>query len=191
MQSCAPNSAPKDGWLGFLLAKICHAQGKRVQAELALDPVVQTQPNFADALLLRAVLYCETEQPDRAIPLLRHALTQPGCPRRDCLYRLGLALAATGQTDEARKALAEVDLLNLTGAVANDHFPNNPAMRVQIAEAMLGVGRLKDANAELDAVLAADPNFAPAHRVKAAYCDRVGEPMQAAEHRRRAGQDVP
>jgi Tfp pilus assembly protein PilF len=117
---------------------------------------------------------------------LRQALEQKGCPRRDCLYRLGLALAATGQAEEARKVMAEVDLLNLTGAVANDHFPNNPAMRVQIAEAMLGVGRAAEANAELEAVLAAAPDFAPAHRVKAVYYDRVGQPDRAADHRRRA-----
>ena len=152
---------------------------------------MRAQPDFAEALLLRAVLYHEAEQPDRAVPLLRQALAQKGCPRRECLYRLGLALAAAGQAEEARKAMAEVDLLNLTGAVANDHFPNNPAMRVQIAEAMLGVGRLADANAELDAVLAEAPDFAPAHRVKAAYHDRMGQPARAAEHRRRAGQDAP
>jgi tetratricopeptide (TPR) repeat protein len=184
-------AAPFDVWLNYLLARIAHAQGKRAEAAAALDPVVRAQPGFADALLLRGVLYHEAEQPDRAIPLLRQALAQKDCPRRDCLYRLGLALAATGQAEEARKVMAEVDLLNLTGSVANEHFPNNPAMRVQIAEAMLGVGRLADAGAELDAVLAEAPTFAPAHRAKAAYHDRVGQPDQAAEHRRRAGQDAP
>lgn len=184
-------AAPADPWLNYLLAKVCHARGKRSDAEAAADLALRAQPNFAEALLLRAVLYSEAEQPDRAVPLLRQALAQKGCPRRDCLYHLGLALGATGQADEARKVMAEVELLNLTGSVTNDHFPNNPAMRVQIAEAMLGVGRLADANAELDAVLAEAPDFAPAHRAKAAYHDRVGQPVQAAEHRRRAGQGVP
>ncbi|VTR95619.1 tpr domain protein : Marine sediment metagenome DNA, contig: S01H4_S03534 (Fragment) OS=marine sediment metagenome GN=S01H4_35163 PE=4 SV=1: TPR_16 [Gemmata massiliana] len=184
-------ASPRDGWLNYLLAKICHAQGKRTDAEAAIDTIVRVRPDFAEALVFRAVLYHEAEQPDRAAALLRQALALKDCPRRECLYRLGLALAATGQSDEAKKTLAEVDLLNLTGAVANDYFPNNPAMRVQIAEAMLGVGRLSDANAELDTLLAADPNFAPAHRVKAVYYDRVGQPAQAAEHRRRAAQDAP
>ena len=87
--------------------------------------------------------------------------------------------------------MAKDELLNLTGAVANDSFPNNPAMRVQIAEAMLGMGRLAEANAELDAVLAAAPDFAPAHRAKATYHDRTGQPEKAAEHRRRAGSEAP
>ena len=179
-------AAPNDSWLNYLLAKILHAQDRRTEAAAVLDPIVREQPGFAEAFVLRATLFHDADQPAQAVPLLRHALTQRGCPRRDCLYRLGLALAATGQADEARKVMAEVDLLNLTGAVANDHFPNNPAMRVQIAEAMLGVGRTADANAELDAVLAAAPDFAPAHRVKALYCDRTGQPDRAAEHRRRA-----
>ena len=183
--------APADPWLHYLHARILHAQGRRPEAEAALDPVVQAQPGFADALLLRATLYHEAGQPDRAVPLLRQALEQKGCPRRDCLYRLGLALAATGREEEARKALAEVELLNLTWAVTNDRFPNNPAMRVQIAEAMLGVGRLAEANAELDAVLAAAPDFAPAHRVKALYYDRVGQPDRAADHRRRTDRGAP
>jgi Tfp pilus assembly protein PilF len=182
-------AAPEDPWLNHLFAKILHAQGRRTEAAAVIDPVVRAQPGFAEALLLRATLYHEADQPSQAVPLLRQALNQKGCPRRDCLYRLGLALAATGDADGARKVMAEVDLLNLTGAVANDHFPNNPAMRVQIAEAMLGVGRSADANAELDAVLAAAPDFAPAHRVKALYYDRTGQPDRAAEHRRRAGRD--
>ena len=184
-------SAPVDPWLNYLLARVLHAQGRRSEAEAILDPVVRAQSGFADALVLRAILYHEADQPGRAVPLLRQALNQKGCPRRDCLYRLGLALAASGQAEEARKVMAEVDLLNLTGAVTNDHFPNNPAMRVQIAEAMLGVGRGSEANAELDAVLADAPDFAPAHRVKAMYFDREGQPGRAAEHRRRAGQDAP
>jgi tetratricopeptide (TPR) repeat protein len=179
--------APLDGWMTYLLAKICHAQGKRKEAETIIDPVVRAQPGFGDVLLLRAQLFYEADQPDRAIPLLRQALALPECPRRECLYRLGLALAATGQAEEARKTFAEVDLLNLTTAVTKEDFPNNPAMRVQIAEAMIGAGRLADARAELEAIIAESPHFAPAHRAKAAYHDRMGQPDQAAEHRRRAG----
>jgi Tfp pilus assembly protein PilF len=183
-------SSPTDTWMNYLLAKSCHARGKRTEAATLLDWVIRAQPGFADALVLRATLFHEAEQPDHAIPLLRQALTAKGVSRRDCLYRLGLALGATGQTEEAGRVMAEVELLNLTGAVTNDQFPNNPAMRVQIAEAMLGVGRLQDAAAELDAILAEAPDFGPAHRAKAAYFDRTGQPDKAVEHRRRAGKDT-
>lgn len=179
--------APFDGWMTYVLAKICHAQGKRKEAETALDPIVRAQPGFADAYVLRGMLFYEADQADRAIPLLRQALALKDCPRRECLYLLGLALTATGQAEEARKTFAEVDLLNLTTAVTKEDFPNNPAMRVQIAEAMIGAGRLNEARVELESIIAEAPDFAPAHRVKAVYHDRMGQPEQAAEHRRRAG----
>jgi tetratricopeptide (TPR) repeat protein len=180
-------SAPNDGWSHYLLAKACHLQGKREEAVRALDPVVKSQPKFADALVLRAMLYREADQPEQAIPLLRQVLTMGTTSRRERLYQLGLALAAAGQSDEAKRVMAEVDLMSLKSAIANDHFPNNPAMRVQIAEAQLAAGNLTDAAKELDAALAEDPDFAPAHRAKATYHEKRGEPHLAAEHRRRIG----
>lgn len=157
--------APADLWLHFLLARACHGQGRRAEAEALLDPVVREQPRFPEALLLRATLHCAADQPDRAVPLLRQALGLPGCPRHDCLYQLGLALAAAGQAEEARRVMAEVQLLTLQTAVVRDHFPDNAAMRVQIAEAMLDAGRAEEARAVLEKVLTDVPDFAPARRL--------------------------
>jgi tetratricopeptide (TPR) repeat protein len=178
---------PADPWLLYLLAKACHARGKRAEAEALLDPVVRDQPRFAEALLLRAILHREADQPDRAVPLLRQALALDRCPRKDCLYQLGLALAGAGQDDEARRVMAEVQLQGLQDAVAFDNFPNTPAMRVQIGEAMLDAGKPEEALALLEALLAEAPDFAPAHRVLARYYEQKGQADRAAEHRRRAG----
>jgi Tfp pilus assembly protein PilF len=178
--------APADPTLRYQLAKACHAQGQRAEAEAALDPVIGDRSASAEALLLRAILYREADQPDRAIPLLRQALNQEKCPRKDCLYHLGLALGATGQKEEARRVLAELDLLNLQDAIANNQFPDNAAMRVQVAEAMLGAGKAEEARAKLEAVLAEAPDFKPAHRVLALYYEQKGQPERAAEHRRLA-----
>jgi tetratricopeptide (TPR) repeat protein len=60
--------APADPWLHYLLARACHGQGKRAEAESFLDPVVRAQPQFAEALLLRAILHREADQPAQAIP---------------------------------------------------------------------------------------------------------------------------
>ncbi len=178
--------APQDGWLHFLLAKACQGQSKRAEAEAALDPVVRAQPKFADALLLRAKLHREAEQPDKAIPLLRQALALDTCPRRECLYQLGLALGAAGQAEEAGRVMAEVNLLSLKGAMTNDSFPETDSMRVQVAEAMLGMGKLNEAKDQLDRVLGETPDFAPAHRVLALYFDLTNQPDKATEHRRLA-----
>ena len=52
---------------------------------------------------------------------------------------------------------------------------------------MLGIGKAAEAKEQLDRVLAESPDFAPAHRVLAAYFDRAGQPEEAARHRRLAG----
>jgi tetratricopeptide (TPR) repeat protein len=156
-----------DGWISYLLAKALHPQGKRDEAVAALDPVIRSQPKFAEALLLRGVLYREADQPAKAIPLLRQALELNTAPRRECLYQLGLALEAAGQTDEAKRVLAEVDLHSLKGQIEKDRFPHNPAMRVQVAEALIAAGKPADAEKELDAALAEDPTLATALRLKA------------------------
>jgi Tfp pilus assembly protein PilF len=178
--------APADPWLLYLLATACHAQGNRAEAEAALDPVVRARPRFAEALLLRAVLHREADQPDQAVPLLRQALALDRCPRKDCLHHLGLALASTGREEEARRVMAELQLLSLEESIAHDSFPNNAAMRVQVAEAMLGAGKPEEARAVLVKVLAGDPEFAPAHRVLALYYEQQGQADRASEHRRRA-----
>jgi predicted Zn-dependent protease len=183
-------AAPRDGWMTYLLARSLHGQGRRAEAEQVLDPVVRALPKFADGLLLRAKLHTESDRPAEAIPLLRRALALDTCPRREALYQLGLALAATGDAAGAERAMAEVNLLSLKGSMAADAAPETVAMRVQIAEAMLGMGRLTEAKEQLDKVVAETPEFGPAHRVLAIYFDRTNQPDRAAEHRRlAAGKD--
>jgi predicted Zn-dependent protease len=184
-------ATPLDGWMTYLLARAFHGQGKRSDAERVLDLVIKAQPKFADGLLLRAKLHLELDRPAEAVPLLRQALALDTGSRRECLYQLGLALAATGDQAEADKVMAEVNLLSLKGSVAADAAPETEAMRVQIAEAMLGMGRLNEAKEQLDKVVAETPDFGPAHRVLAIYYDRANQPDRAAEHRRlAAGKDL-
>jgi len=177
--------APADAGVLYLLAKACHGQGKRTEAEAALDSVVGGQAPSAEALVLRVILHREAGHPDRAVPMLRKALGLPGCPHKDCLYELGLALAAAGQADEAGRAMAELDLVTLEEAI-RDKFPATPAMRVQMADAVLRAGRAEEARKRLEAVLAEAPDFGPAHRVLALYYEQKGQPERAAEHRRRS-----
>jgi Tfp pilus assembly protein PilF len=177
--------APADAGVLYLLAKACHGQGKRAEAEAALDAAAGGQAPSAEALLLRGILHREAGQPDRAVPLLRKALGLPGYPRKDALYELGLALAAADQGEEAKRVMAELDLVTLEEAI-RDKFPATPAMRVQMADAVLRAGRAEEARARLEAVVAEAPDFAPAHRVLALYYEQKGQPERAAEHRRRA-----
>jgi tetratricopeptide (TPR) repeat protein len=154
--------APGDPWLLYLQARALHGRGDRAAAEAVLDPVVASQPGFAEALLLRATLHREAGRPGLAVPLLRQALALKSALRKECLYQLGLALGAAGQDGEARRVLAELELLNLQEWIARDQLPTTPAVRVQLAELMLAAGKTTEARAVLDAVLKEVPDFAPA-----------------------------
>jgi Tfp pilus assembly protein PilF len=179
--------APGDLALFYLLARARHGQGDRARAEALLDAVVRGQPGFPEALLFRAVLHREANQPDRAVALLRQALALKDCPRRDCLYELSLALASAGQADEAGRVMAELRLLTLQDHLSIENLPHTPSVRVQLAEAMLAAGKAEEAKAQLDRALADVPDFAPAHLALARYYEHKGQPDRAAEHRKKAG----
>src|SRR5205823_4457765 len=132
---------PGDPWLTYLLAKIGHARGAAGEAPALLDDLLQRYPEFGRALLLRGVLYNEAGESDKAIPLLRRVSSldrdlllqaarykKAGEPDkaipllrqvssldqgREARYQLGLALARTGQAEEARRLMAEVQKDNL------------------------------------------------------------------------------
>src|SRR5262249_2052056 len=175
-----------DPWLRSPRAKAFHGQGKRAEAEAVLAPVVRDQPPLAEVLLLRAVLFREADQPERAIPLLRQALNLDRGPSKECLYQLGLALADARQDEEARRVLAERQLQGLEGAAARDSFPPTVALRLQIAKTILAAGKEAAARDLLEKILAEVPDCAPAHRLLALYYEQKGQADRAAEHRRRA-----
>jgi tetratricopeptide (TPR) repeat protein len=182
---------PADASLLLVLAKACHPQGKSSDAAAALDAALAARPDFAEALLLRGILHREADQPDRAIPLLRRALVLNNGLWRDGLYQLGLALAATGDADEARRVMAEHDVLTLKETAGMEHFPKTPSTRVQMAEALLSAGLPEQAREQLEGVLKESPDFAPAHRVLARYYEKTGHPERAAEHRRKSHEGPP
>ncbi len=176
---------PGHPWLLYLLAKALYGQGANAEAQKILDPIVRDQPGFADGLLLRAILYREANQPDQAIPLLRQVLAL-GRGHQEALYHLSLALASTGQTEEAQRVMAERQSLRWEKQLSTADYRDNPAFRVWVAETRLNAGKSEEALRLLDKVLLEDPDYALAHRVLAAYYQKQGQADKAAEHRRRA-----
>ena len=177
---------PHNAWVAYLLARIGHARGAAAEARALLDAVLGQSPDFADGLLLRAEMHDEAGEPDKAVPLLRRVLALGREHEREARYRLSLALARTGQAEEAKRVMAEVRVGNLDKLLTAG-TPDTPAAKVQRAEERLAAGRDEEAVALLTSALAADPGFAPAHRLLASYHERKGEPGRAAGHRRRAG----
>src|SRR5439155_17462823 len=67
---------PDSVTLRGLLAEACHLRGKDDEARTLVEQLLQEQPQDKDALVLRAILYCEANQASQALPLLRRVLAQ-------------------------------------------------------------------------------------------------------------------
>jgi tetratricopeptide (TPR) repeat protein len=177
---------PGDPWLTYLLAVIGHGRGDFAEAQSLLDSLLQREPLFTRALLLRAVLYNEAGEPAKAVPLLRQVLSLDPSLQKEARYQLSLALARSGQEEEARQVMAEIQKDNLDRLLSSPHNPDAPGLKLQRAEAGLAAGREEEALRLLTELLEQDPGFAPAHALLAAYYERKGQPERAAEHRRQA-----
>lgn len=182
---------PDDPWLTYLLARVDRARGAAGEARALLDGLLEQHPRFVQGLLLRAVLSNESGEPDKAVPLLRQVLSLDRSYHREAYYQLSLALARTGQAEEARRALAEVEKDNLNTVLASANNPDTLGVKLQRAEVLLATGREEEAVRLLAALLAEDPGCAPAHALLASYYERQGQPGRAAEHRRRARREEP
>jgi tetratricopeptide (TPR) repeat protein len=177
---------PNDLWLTYLLAEIDHARGNPAEATALLDKLLGQEPRFPRGLLLRATLHNEAGESDKAIPLLRQVLTLDRANQKEARYQLSLALARTGQAEEARRVMAELQKDNLDKLLADKQNPDSPGSKLQKVEALLATGREEEAFRLLTALLEQDPGLAPAHGLLASYYERKGQPERAAEHRRQA-----
>ncbi len=177
---------PDDPWLLYLQARACHALSAGTEAQGLLDRLLSLSPQFMPALLLRAVLHYEADEADRAIPLLRKVIAEDSGTAQEARYHLSLALARAGQTDEARKVMAQFQRDRFEFDTAQPGYPDPPAVRVRRAELLFDAGQDDKALAELNAVLREDTEFPSAHRLLAAYYSKRGDRAKAAEHQRRA-----
>jgi predicted Zn-dependent protease len=177
---------PGDSWLTYLLASIDHQRGESAEARELLDGLLGQHPGFTRGLLLRVVLHVEAAEPDKAIPLLRQVLALDRSHQQEARYQLSLALARTGQNQEAERVMAEVQKANLDVLLASPHNPEAFGVKLQKAEAFFAAGQEEEAQRLVAALLEQDPGFAPAHALLASYYEKKGQFERAAEHRRRA-----
>jgi predicted Zn-dependent protease len=185
---CLEAAPAKRTELLFLLAQILHDRLDVPGAEKVLAQLLQEKPAFAPGLLLRGILAFEANDLDRAIPLLRQGRTSDPALRETASYYLSMALARTGQPEESKRMLEEMERLHRAERLRVDSLqePNNVKLQMEAAEALLEVDRGEDALPLLQAILARDPNHSGAHRLLAAFFEKTGQPAQAAAHRARA-----
>jgi predicted Zn-dependent protease len=179
-------ASPEDPWILLLQAGLHQRQGRLAAATALADRLVRDRPNFTEAVVLRATLYLDGDQPGEAIPLLRRAAAVQGPHRREALYQLSAALARTGQTEEAQRVMAEARSLHEMEFWSESDIRDNPNMQVRLAEELLNAGQLDNAFRLLTKLVQQDPNCAAAHRLLATYYDKQGQPERAVDHRRRA-----
>jgi tetratricopeptide (TPR) repeat protein len=178
---------PDDPWLTYLSARICYGREDADRAAVLLDALLERAPRFTPALLLRGVLYNEAGESARAVHLLRQVLALDRDPPKEARYQLSLALERTGQAEEARQVMAELQKANLDWLLAGPHDPDAPGIRLQRAECYLAGGREEEALRLLAPLLNDASARAAAHTLLAAYYERQGQTERAAEHRRLAG----
>jgi predicted Zn-dependent protease len=181
---------PKDVDLWFLLATIYRGLHQSGKAADLLDQVLLKQPAHANALKLRAQLHLDAGKPEPAIVLLKQLVDNPAS-RQDStegMYELSMALTRAGRPDEAKKTLAEMDYRLAQRLWAEyEHRDDNVGLQERLVDAMLALGKVSDAVQFLADIVKRNPD-APAgtHRLLAKCYEKQGQPLLAANEKRRA-----
>jgi predicted Zn-dependent protease len=190
-QACreALRERPEEPDLLRFLAQSRRAQGDNAGAGAILDGLLQKQPGDSAALLARAILHFEADQPGKAIPLFRKVIAEDPSRQRTARYHLSQALARAGQAEEAKRVMAEVRVLQEAEILLSESNtrPTDLDLQVRAATALLNADQPARALALLDRALKRAPNHAPAHRLLARHYERQGQAERAAHHRRLAG----
>lgn len=180
---------PGDRSARSLLAQALRARGDPAGAGAVLDQLLRAEPDFTRAMMSRAILFLESGSPALAIPLLERVIRLDPRRQRTARYQLSLAYERVGRHDDARRVMQEVRRMQeadtLRTAVLSQ--PDNLALCVRAAEALLENGNTGEGLDMLAGVLARDHEYGPAHLALADHFDRQNQSDRANAHRRRAG----
>jgi tetratricopeptide (TPR) repeat protein len=174
----------------FGLARCLAGTGQKEQSLELLDRLLAAHPQDWKALGERGWLAVELDRPAEAEIYLRRAesLAPPDLP---LLIRLAECLRLQGKDDQARiyrenadRLKAEFERASYLGDLIREKSPNDPALRHELACILLRLGKPKDALHWFQTALEKDPAHAPTHKSLAEFYDEVGDPEQAARHRR-------
>ena len=168
-QSASPATGrQEDGWAPRL------AQLKRLEQ---LDTQLRQEAGSETALtgaIERAVLLAALDRREEA-KLAFIAILQRSPTHFSALNEFATLLAEMGAIDAACRVYAEAIL----------HHPQNPIAQVNLANLLLRASRYQEARRHYEAVLALDPDHAPAHQGLGAVLSDLGEREAAREHFRK------
>lgn len=178
------------------LARCRYSLGEVDEARRLFDELLAQHPNHWNTLLERGRLELHAGHPAEAEKWLRRAVElAPRCEMGP-LRSLGQCLELQHKDEEARGCFArlgrqqsdllQVDLLTMQA----NRDPYNVALRYEIADKLMRMGRERDSVAVLYHVLEQQPQHGPAHAMLADYFERIGKPDLAARHHRAADQNT-
>jgi glutathione synthase/RimK-type ligase-like ATP-grasp enzyme/Tfp pilus assembly protein PilF len=139
-----------------------------------LDALLKQDAGSESALtasIERAVLLAALDRRDEA-KLAFIAILQRWPTHFSALNEFGTLLAEMGAIDAACRVYAEAIL----------HHPQNPLPHVNLANLLLRASKYEEARRHYEAVLAIDPDHAPAHQGLGAVLSDLGEREAAREH---------
>lgn len=157
-----------------------HLSGDVKTAARLYQQVLASQPENTDALNLLGVASLQCDMPDRAVQLLRKAVSldasNPGC-----LNNLGQALVATGEIDDAIECYR----------TALEIEPNDPRCLNNIGLALHQKGQYDEALATASRARSIDPNNPEIHHNIGVIFQEIGRLNEAVDAYRRAIQLKP
>jgi tetratricopeptide (TPR) repeat protein len=185
---------PDDPGVQAALARYQELNGEGEQAIRLLDQVLQTHPDYFEALLLRGQLANQQQQPAEGEVYLRRALRLHPA-NVGVLYALFQCLEQQGKESESAKIYnrykeAQADARRLAQLVNPNkgQLPEDANVLSEVGALCLRLDEEKAGLSWLYRALRADPNHKPTHEILLRYYESKGDTQHAEEHRRRLAQ---
>jgi len=161
-----------------------------------LDVLLEQHPGHAAGLLERGRLALHAGELDEAERWLSRAVATAPPYDGEALRVLCRCLQAAHKDEEADRCAArlgerEAEVVRVDRHVLQvNRDPHNVALRYEVAQELMRLGRERDGLAALFLVLEQEPRHGPAHAALADYLERTGQPARAARHRRAASESA-
>lgn len=170
------------------LARCYIGLGRREEARVLLDGLLEREPDDPTALLERGKLALTERHLDEARVWLVRA-TSRAPQAYEPHYQLFLCLQGLGESAEAgfaeqRFKAIEADLRRMSDRTLDlQRRPGDPALRFEIAEIFLRRGEETEGISWLESVVRLAPSHSKARGLLVDLYDRTGNPRQARAHR--------
>ncbi|MBX9681229.1 MAG: tetratricopeptide repeat protein [Gemmataceae bacterium] len=176
--------SPRDRGILILLSQIARSRNDVKQAGDLIDQALALAPSNFSALVARANLYMDTDEPEKAIPIYRKVLAEDPTRRKSTRYQLSRALQRSGNEAEARQLTEELRKIHDADLLEDERLghPDYEDIQIRAAKAFVEADNMKHAKTILESFLSANPQSRASHRELADIYRKMGRPDLAARH---------